>query len=149
MNSILGTRADIIMDAVVIVSAVLPFLLIWVFKLAKDGKYKEHKFLQIVLFSITTILVVALELDIRFGTLGEKSIISRYYNTIELNIVFIVHLIFSISSFAGWLWLIIKSSTTYPKKFNFEHKKWGIILFIDLCLTAITGIILYIMAFAM
>lgn len=148
MEGFLGTRGNFIIDLVMIISGFLPFLLLFAFYLAAIGKKLLHKYMQIILFSIVSILVVSLELSIQFGGLSEISKQSPYAGTTQLTILFVVHLIFAISSFLGWLWLIIKSSKVYPSNFEFNHKKWGKILFWDIVFMVITGWILYWMTFA-
>ena len=148
MNGFLGTRADFIVDLVITVSGFLPFLLLFAFYLAAKGEFVKHKYLQITLFSALTLLVIALEVDVRFGDLADISKQSPYAGTIELMVVFLVHLFFALSSFIMWLWLIIKSTKRYPKHFEFDHKKWGKLLFLDIILMAVTGWILYYLSFA-
>jgi uncharacterized membrane protein YozB (DUF420 family) len=148
MEGFLGTRGDFIVDLVMTISGFLPFLLLFTFYLAVKGKYDLHKYLQITLFSVVALLVVALELDVRFGELAEISKQSPYSGTTELMVVFIIHLFFAVTSFFGWLWLIIKSTKRYPVFFDFNHKKWGKIIFWDIVLMVITGWVLYLMSFA-
>lgn len=148
MEGFLGTRGDFVVDLVMTISGFLPFLLMFSFYLAARGQHDLHKNFQIVLFSIVTLLVIALELDVQLGGLKDISKQSPYAGTTELMIVFIVHLFFAVTSFFGWLWLIIKSAKRYPIFFEYDHKKWGKIIFWDIVLMAITGWILYWMSFA-
>ena len=147
MNGFLGTRGDFVVDLVMTVSRFLPFLLLFAFYLAASEKYVFHKYFQIGLFSILTLLVIALELDVRFGNLSDISDKSAYAGTTELMMVFLAHLFFAITSFFGWLWLIIVSTKRYPKFFDFNHQKWGKIIFLDIVLMAVSGWILYWMSF--
>lgn len=145
----LGTRADIIIDVVMTVSGFLPALLMFTFYLAAKGKHQLHKNLQLALLLIVTVLVVALEVDVRSGDLQAAGALSIYHDTTIMRVVFIIHLIFAITTFVGWTWLVIKSSKIHPKSFAaFNHKKWGKILFVDVVLTVITGWMIYLMAFA-
>ncbi len=148
MEGFLGTRADFVVDLVMTISGFLPFLLIFTFYLASMGKHDLHRNLQIILLSIVLILVIALELDVQFGGLAEISSQSPYAGTVELTVVFLVHLFFAITSFVGWFWLVIKSTKRYPIFFEFDHKKYGKRLFIGIVMMAITGWILYWMTFA-
>ena len=148
MDGFLGTRGDFIVDLVMTISGFLPFLLLFTFHMASKRKYDFHKKLQITLFVIVTLLVIALEYDVRFSNLKEISKQSPYAGSTLLVTVFLVHLFFAISSFFGWCWLIVKSLKRYPIFFDFEHKKWGKIIFWDIVLMVITGWILYWMTFA-
>ncbi len=146
----LGTRADIIIDVVMTVSGFLPAIMMYTFYLAAKGKHQLHKNLQLVILLLVTILVVALEVDVRSGDLQAAGALSAYHDTIVLRVLFIIHLIFATTTFIGWIWLVIKSAKIYPKHFgSFNHKKWGKILFIDVVLTVVTGWMMYIMVFAL
>jgi hypothetical protein len=148
IEGLLGTRADIIIDIVMITSALLPFLLIYAIYLAKKEQYDLHKWIQIILFTIVNLLVIALEVDIRYGGIDKIIEQSKYFNSSTLGIVFIIHLVFAISSTLLWFWLIIISAKRYPIHFRFPHKKYGMIVYIDIVLTVITGWILYALVFA-
>ncbi len=143
-----GTRADLIVDVVMLASAALPFLLYGAIRFARREEYDRHKWSQIVLFTLVNTLVLLLEIDIRFWGLDKVIEQSRYYGSDTLAIVFVVHLIFAISSTLLWLWLIIISVRRYPVHFRFPHKRYGKIVFADIVMTVITGWILYAMAFA-
>jgi len=143
-----GTRADIITDTVMLVSALLPFLLAYAIYLAKKEQYDKHKWMHIILFIITNLLVILLELDIRFGGLDAVIAEAKYAGTPALATVFGIHLFFAISSTLLWLWLIWISVQRYPVHFRFPHKKYGIIVYLDILFTVITGWILYAMVFA-
>ena len=146
----LGTRSDIIVDTVMTISGFLPALLVYTFYLAAKGKKRAHRNWQLALLLVVTVLVVALEVDVRTGNLQRLSAMSPYHDSALLQAVFIVHLIFAMTTFVGWLWLVIKSARIYPKPFQaFDHKKWGKILFVDIVLTVITGWVMYIMVFAL
>jgi hypothetical protein len=148
IEGFLGTRADFIVDTVMVVSAALPFLLYLAIRLAKKEQYEKHKWAQIALFTFVNILVVILELDIRFGGLDAVIAQSHYYNTSTLATIFLIHIFFAISSTLFWFWLIFVSVKRYPVHFRFPHKKYAIIVFIDIVLTTITGWILYALVFA-
>lgn len=148
IEGFLGTRADLIVDIVMVASAALPFLMYGAIRFAKKGEYDRHKWAQIILFTVVILLVIGLEVDIRFGGLDQVIEQSHYYGTAVLTTIFIIHLIFAISSALLWLWLIIVSARRYPVHFRFPHKKYGILVFIDIVLTTITGWILYAMVFA-
>lgn len=148
IEGFLGTRADLIVDIVMVASAALPFLMYGAIRFAKKGEYDRHKWAQIILFTVVILLVIGLEVDIRFGGLDQVIEQSHYYGTAVLTTIFIIHLIFAISSALLWLWLIIVSARRYPVHFRFPHKKYGILVFIDIVLTTITGWILYAMVFS-
>ncbi len=140
MSGFLGTKANFIVDLIITISLFLPFLLLLSFYFASIGKYVLHKNLQIILIIIASLLVISLEIEIRAH--GANT------NTPQLKAVLVVHLIFAISSFLGWLYLIVKSLTS-KQPFNFNHKKIGKAVFIGLCLSIISGWFLYFLAFVL
>jgi len=146
----LGTRADLIIDVVMTISGFLPAIMMFTFYLAAKGKTRLHKNMQFALLLLVTILVVALEVDVRSGDLQAAGALSAYHDSTILSVVFVVHLFFAITTFFGWIWLVVKSARLYPKGFKtFNHKKWGKILFVDIVLTVVTGWMMYIMVFAL
>ena len=148
IEGFLGTRADIIVDTVMVASTLLPFFLIIAIRYAQKEKYDMHKWLQIVLFTVVNILVIGLELDIRIGGLDKVIARSPYHDSTELLSIFLIHLFFAISSTLLWLWLIVVSAKRYPIHFTFPHKKYGKIVFVDIVMTMLTGWVLYAMVFA-
>ncbi len=148
IEGFLGTRADFMVDTVMVVSAALPLLLYIAIRFAKKEQYDRHKWAHIILFTVTNLLVIGLEIDIRFGGLDSVIEQSRYYGTSTLTTIFVIHLIFAISSTLLWLWLIVVSVRRYPIHFRFPHRKYGILVYIDIVLTTITGWILYALVFA-
>jgi uncharacterized membrane protein YozB (DUF420 family) len=147
IDGFLGTRADGIVDIVMVASAILPFFMLWTFHLVKIGEHALHKNMQIGAMFALLFLVIALEIDVRYGNLVEARALSGYYESNALTYVFIVHLLFAISSFVGWIWLAEKSHKRFPIFFDFNHKKFGKMVFTGICVTVITGWLLYLMAF--
>ena len=146
----LGTRADLIIDIVMTASGFLPAFMIYAFAMAAKGKLALHKKLQVTALVAVTLLVLALELDVRLGNLPAISALSPYHDSVLLKWVFGIHMIFAVTTFVGWIWLVVKSYKIYPDSFgSFNHKKWGKILFVDIVLTVVTGWIMYIMVFAL
>ncbi|CAA6803353.1 MAG: Unknown protein [uncultured Campylobacterales bacterium] len=146
-DMILNSRADWVVNFVIFCSFILPFALVFSFKLARKKKYLLHKYTQIGLFVVATLAVILLEVDIRFFHLNDAIEVSKYYGTTYLLVLFVIHLVFAFSSYILWIYMLIKSSKQYPKKFNFNHKLYGMILFFDLLMTSVTGIWLYVLLF--
>jgi len=125
ITGFLGTRADLIIDIVMTASALLPAFMIYAFTMAAKGKLELHKKLQITALIAVTLLVIALEVDVRFGNLPAISALSSYHDSTLLKWVFGIHMVFAITTFIGWIWLVVKSYKIYPTSFGaFNHKKW-------------------------
>jgi uncharacterized membrane protein YozB (DUF420 family) len=150
MHGFLGTRADFIVDFIMVITGFLPIFMLYSFYLASKGRYTLHKNLQLFLLLLSSIAVIALELDIRLGGVENITTQSSYYNTTILKTVFAFHLIVAISSFFLWSWMVFKFSLLSVAKIKrTNHKFWGKILFIDLVLTLISGWAIYVMIFAL
>ena len=67
-NGFLGTRADLVIDLVVVVFAILPFALLSTIRLASKKRFQTHQTLQIVLFLCAFLVTLALEVDLRMMT---------------------------------------------------------------------------------
>ncbi|MDH4129026.1 MAG: DUF420 domain-containing protein [Spirochaetota bacterium] len=148
----LGTRADLLMDIVVIGITLTPFIMLYSFRLVHRNKEKKHKNIMLILVLILMIVVILFETDIRISG-GTKAFVegSSYANTMFFKIFFIIHIIIAILSFLSWLTLAILSWKRYPNplpgSFSSAHKKYGHMIFGGVILTAITGIGMYIMGY--
>ena len=150
MGGFLGTRADLIVDSIMVITGFLPFFLLYSFYFASKGRYTLHKNLQLLLLLVGTISVIALELDIRLGDIKSASMQSSFYGTTSLKAIFAIHLLFAISSFFLWSWMVFKFSFLGTKEIKHsKHKLFGKALFIDIVFTLISGWALYIMSFAL
>jgi len=150
MQGFLGTRSDFIVDAVMVYFALLPFLMLYSFHLVSKQKVLLHRNLQIFLLLLTTISVISLELDIRLGELNAKAYLSSYYDSLTLKYTFFVHLLFAISSFLLWAWMVFKYSNFSLNKIkSTKHILLGKIVFWGMVLTVITGWLIYMMVFAL
>ena len=73
-------------------------------------------------------------------------------NNTFLRVFLIFHIIIAVSSFIGWINLEIKSwksfSKALPGEFSSKHIRQGKIIFGGVVATAITGVSLYILGFA-
>jgi putative membrane protein len=140
----LGTKAPLFMDIVVIIVGLLPFLVGGAIFLAKKKMYKQHIFAQRLIFLVTLIVLVYFETGVRivggFNALMAHSSISHSY-------AFIV-LVFHIAVAVGTL--IVWGTTLYTAKKQLvlkKHKKAGIVSFIGVIATSLTGIWVYLLLF--
>ncbi len=148
ISGFLGTRADGLVDAVVVASGLVPFAMLWSFYLASRGRYEIHRKIQAGLLIVMYLLVIALEADVRFGDLAKESALSSFQGSLAMGVLFVIHLAFAVSTLVAWTWLAVASTRRYPRPFAFDHRKWGKMVFFGICTTALTGWVLYLMAFA-
>lgn len=150
----LGTKADILMDIVLIGMIITPFLMLYIFRLARDKKFKLHKLLHLILLTVLLITVVLFEIDVRLSG-GSLSFFGQgsYANSLWALLFLNFHIIVAMMSFVAWVWLVVVSAKTFgkslPGKFSRQHKTYGYRIFWGVCVTSITGIGLYLMAFVL
>ena len=154
INGFLGTRASIMLDVVfAALIAVLPVLAwsIWLVKWRKN--YALHKRVQLALSAALLITVVAFEVDMRWiSGWRERAYESRFWESGAVMKSLYLHLIFSVTTSAIWLAVVVAAVNQFPKPpvpsgHSRRHKFWAWIAAFDLTLTAITGWIFYWMAF--
>ena len=154
-DSFLGARADALMDIVVLSLAIIVPIVIWSYLTVKNKHYKKHKKIQLVLFIVLAIVVVIFEMDMKaHGGIFEMVKGSRFEGTGFMNFSIYFHTFLSITTSMIWFVLIVLSLVKFPKdpkpnKFSKSHKIWGRIGMIDMILTGLTGVQLYIIGFVM
>lgn len=148
----LGTRAPMYMDLVTIYFALLPFFLALSIYYAVKKNYKKHFSSQVLLLSITLLVIIIFEIGIRIsGGFIEYSKDTNISYTFML-VFLIIHIIIAIASIAGWLYLFTTSLKAYKKdKFktiqNTKHKKIGKAIFLFLTISSYMGVCIYLFLF--
>ena len=152
-NGFLGTRADLLIDSVIVLTTIIPFVMYYSIRQARKGRYQTHRNFQVRLLVIMIISVIFLELNIRFGATVDAIAESSFADTTIIKTVFIVHLFIALPTFLSWIALSFISWRGFQKRlpgaFSNKHKLIGRMIFIGLCLTSFTGLMLYIMGFAL
>ena len=77
---------------------------------------------------------------------------SRFEGTAFLNFSIYFHTFLAITTALIWIWLVIASWLKFPNpprpaRFSKTHKRWGKIDMVDMILTGVTGLQLYIFGF--
>jgi uncharacterized membrane protein YozB (DUF420 family) len=146
----LGTRADWLMDLVIVSLVVIVPALLYSWAKAREGEYGRHKRWQLWLTGILTVAILAFEADLRMiGGMEGLTQGSRYFGTPLLDVSTYVHLFFAVSTAVIWIALIVASlrrfdSPPLPGAFSRTHKRWGKIGMIWMIMTGLTGLELYI-----
>jgi putative membrane protein len=149
----LGTRADILMDIVVVsLLLILPALAIsWSW--ARGKRYAQHRNLMTGLGSTLAVVVTLFEVDMRLsGGIFEMTAGSAFAGTLVMNVSIWGHTFLAIGTSILWAWLIIASWLRFPRppepaEFSDRHRFWGRIGLVAMSLTGITGVQLYVMGF--
>ena len=154
----LGTRGSIMLDVVFLAMfAVLPILTYGIY-LAKQGRYAQHKRVQLVLGSILLLAVLAFEVDMRLFTEWEKLATPSPYFDAEnpwgspVGLSLIIHLCFAVPTLFLWIFVIVRAlrkfpSPPQPSSHSSSHRFWGMIAAGGMFLTAATGVAFYFLAF--
>jgi uncharacterized membrane protein YozB (DUF420 family) len=149
----LGTRADVLMDLVVVSFAIILPALYVSWKKARGGAFVAHKRIQVTLFSVLVVVVSLFEVDLRMaGGIFEMTRESIFAGTPLLNGSIWFHTTLSILTSLAWIGLVIVSvrrfpSPPRPSAFSAAHRRWGRLAMIGMGLTGITGIELYVLGF--
>ena len=145
----LGTRADILVDIVVVsLAVILPLLglaLWWV----QRGEYRRHRNLMVTLGATLAIVVTLFEIDIRLaGGFFVLAAESSYAGTALLTASVYIHLVLAVSTALLWAVLIVTSLRRFPSppepgEYSMSHKRLGRLGMVGMALTGVTGLELY------
>lgn len=145
-----GTRADILVDIVITSLVVIIPVILWSWKKVREKGYLHHRNIQLVLTGVLVLVLIVFETDLRYaGGIFAITQGSRYAGTPLLLASIYIHMTFSISTAVIWLGLIFSSMLKFPRppapnQFSRFHRFWGRLGMIDLILTGLTGLELYV-----
>ncbi len=143
-NGFFGTRAPLFMDEVTLVVALLPVLLYAAIKLAYHKHYKAHAYMQLFLYIFSFIVVFYFEYGIRlaggFEAFAKDSSIKHSY----LFAVLVLHIAIAFSTTLFWSFTLFTARKQVRLR---RHKRDGLITFIGVTLTSLTGIWVYLLLF--
>lgn len=148
-------NTDILIDVVNFSFIVIVPTLIYSWIKVRRGEYSVHKKVQLMLFAVLFVAVVLFELDLRArGGIFEMVKDSQFAGTAFLNGLIWFHMLTSITTSIIWIGLIAMSLWKFatppvPNSFSGVHKFFGKIGMVDMILTGVTGVMLYVLGFAM
>jgi hypothetical protein len=150
----LGTRADMLMDVVVLSFIVILPVLIWSWRLARHKRlYRLHRNVQLALALTLVVVVGVFEYDLsRSGGIFELTNGSAYSGTAVLNTAIYVHTLFAVAATLIWLALIVFSLWRFgahpePGSFSRTHRAWGKAGMITMMMAGLTSPPLYYLGF--
>ena len=148
----LGTRAPFFMDFVMIMVALLPLLAMGAISMAKVKEYTLHAVTQNIIFIVSVIVVGYFEYGVRTG--GGFDAFMRGSHTAHNYALYVLlfHIAVALISLVVWvktLWSARKAvkNNTLPGSYSPKHKKAGRLTFLGICMTAFTGIWVYVLLF--
>jgi len=153
INGFLGTRASLMLDVVFLAMfLVLPVMGLSIGMVRFRKNYLWHKRAQLILAVVLLTAVAAFEIDMQFVSgWRDRAAPSPYWKTGVMTSLD-VHLVFSISTFFLWLYVVTGALRNIPRppgpsSYSRRHTFWARLAAIDLVLTALTGWIFYWLAF--
>lgn len=153
--SIIGSRADLLIEAVVVAEILAVPVLLRAIRAAREGKDGLHKGLQLALATISAVATIALEVDIRMaGGMAFFSTGGRYEGTFLLSTVLYGHLAVAAVNAALWSMFPLVSWRRFrirllPGAFSRVHRTLGWWAVIAYASTSGSGLVLYIVGFVL
>jgi uncharacterized membrane protein YozB (DUF420 family) len=151
-----GANGSLMLDFVFAAMFAIVVLLGYSIYAVKQRKYRLHKWLQLTLGIVLLVAVGAFEIDMRFFTDWEElASQSRYFRAGEWDAVWIslvIHLCFAVPTPFLWIYVIVAALRRFPNPptpspHSANHKFFGWLAVVAMCLTALTGWLFYIIAF--
>jgi putative membrane protein len=151
----LGTRADFLMDVVILALVAVVPLVLYNWSLARRGQYGIHKTLQVSLAVLLAVVVGLFEYNLRLqGGIFEATKASSYAGSFTLDFWIYFHTFFAITTIIVWATLIVLSLRRFPSPpvpgaFSATHRRWGRIGMIWMLVTGVTSLPVYVYGFAL
>ena len=145
----LGTRADILMDLVLLSFLIILPTMSWSWNAARKRHYRKHKTTQLSLASLLFVAVLLFEVDMKLsGGIFELTSQSKYSGTTLLNAWIYGHTLVAILTSIIWVFLIIFSLRRFPNPpepgdFSKAHRVWGRIGMVTMMLAGLSAFPLY------
>ena len=134
----LGTVAPLYMDIITLYFGVLPFLMGAAIYMAVKKRYKLHKKMNLTIYAITLLVVVFFEVGVRLS--GGFAYFMQESNA-EYAFLFtflLFHILVAFVSVVAYSLLIYKTVTKLQ-----NHRKFGILVYLGMTITSITGVMIY------
>jgi putative membrane protein len=153
VNGFLGSRASIMLDVVFLAMfLVLPLVGIGIGLARFRRQYTWHKRMQLTLATVLLLTVAAFEIDMQWISGWRHRAQPSPFWPVGVKSSLYIHLVFSISTFFLWLYVVYGALRNIPKPpqpspYSGRHVFWARIAAADLVLTSITGWIFYWLAF--
>ncbi|WNC72152.1 hypothetical protein RGQ13_18830 [Thalassotalea psychrophila] len=152
-----GTRADLMMDLVIVAFIIIMPLLVISWRTARSGNHLGHAKMQISLSVILAVAVVIFELDLKLsGGMAVLTKDSTYFGTNTLNYWMWGHTLIAIITTLLWAVLVILSikkfklpPNTKTNPFRKFHRPLGYCGMISMFATGLTSFPLYYYGFMM
>lgn len=151
----LGTRADLLMDIVIVALVAVVSIVLYNWSLARHRRYARHRTLQLALAGLLALVVGLFEYNLRLqGGIFAATASSSYAGTVTLDFWIYLHTFFAITTVVLWAVLIFASLRRFPQPpepgpFSATHRRWGRIGMVWMLLTGVTSLPVYVLGFAL
>jgi len=151
-SSFLGARGDALIDiGILSIVAVVP-ILVWSWRLARQGQWTLHKRVQLSTALVLGIVVLLFEIDLnQMGGIFAVTAGSAYEGTATLNFWIWTHTAFAISSTIVWVLLVAASLIKFPSppqpKYFTTHRHFGRLAMVLMLGSGATAIPMYVYGF--
>ena len=139
-----ATRAPLFMDEVTLIVALLPLLLFGAIRLARKKRYKAHALAQIFLYVTSIAVVFYFEAGVRsvggFRLFESQSDVAHGY----LFAVLLLHIGIAVVTTLFWTFTIFAA---HKELEGGRHRREGLLTFLGVTLTSLTGIWVYLLLF--
>ena len=147
-HGFLGTRADVLMDIILIAMLATPFVIGWAIRMARRLAYRQHRNLQTALLCVLWTAVVLFEADVRMSG-GSKAYLagSAMAGTRTFTGLLVVHIAVAVISFALWTWVVARAwrgrLPPTPELVGPYHRRMGYAIWAGVTFTSASGAVLY------
>jgi uncharacterized membrane protein YozB (DUF420 family) len=153
-DGFLHTRASLMLDVVFLAMfAVIPAMGWSIYQVKFNRRYLLHKRVQLVLGAVLLVAVTLFEIDIRLYGWTHRANPSGEGVSPAVWTTLYIHLFFAISTAFLWVFVIVQALRYIPNPpgpcpYSAKHLFWSKLAAVDMFLTALTGWIFYLLAFA-
>jgi len=141
-----GTSAPLYMDVITLYFALLPFLMAFGIYMALKKKFELHFKMQMATYMITLLIVILFEVGVRLSG-GFSFFMQHSHVNYNFMIIFLlIHIIIAFVSVSAYSLLIYSSIREFRLKKEAlikNHKKFGMLVYLGMSLTSITGVMIY------
>ena len=154
IDGFLGTRASFMLDFVFLAMfAVIPIMGWSIYQVKFNLRYQLHKTVQLILAAVLLVAVTLFEIDIRIYGWEHRAAPETGKPSGAIWTTLYIHLFFAITTTALWIFVVVQALRKIPKppgpcEYSDRHLFWGKLAAIDMFMTALTGWIFYLIAFA-
>ncbi len=149
--SLLNTRANLLVDIVMLINILAPFIMLISFKHARQKNFSAHKRTQLWLLVVCFSAVMALEINIRME--GGALVNGAHTDTTLFKWIFGLHVTGAVLTYILWAYLAWKSLKLFnidlPGKYSKAHKKLGQAIFCGMWFTSVSAIAVYVFGFVL